>query len=417
MSTKPPSGERPPGSAGTSAVTPVLIAVLAFVGAIGPLSIDMYLPGFPELADDFGTGASTIQVTLTAFLLGAATGQFLLGPLSDQWGRRRLLVGGLVLAAAAGVACVFAPGVWWLVVARALQGFGASAGMVLGRAVVADLTSGSEGIRVFSTLMAVQAIGPVVAPLLGGVLVGAIGWRGIFAVLAVLTAAMTLAVVLRVPESLPPERRSAAGAAALASNARTVLGNRRFVALTLAYTSSFAVMFAYISGSSFVMQNGMGFSPAAYSTMFTVNAAGLFAANVVNARLARRVDPLRMLTIGVAWLASTAVALAVVVLGLGGPTVPVLILFFSLFSSIGLVFSNGAGLALQAAAPLAGTGSAVMGALQFGLAAIAAPVVGVAGRESATPMVLVMLLGSGVAVVSLLVARGETARHRATVGP
>jgi DHA1 family bicyclomycin/chloramphenicol resistance-like MFS transporter len=186
--------------------TPTIV-VLALLTAIAPLATDMYLPALPTMVGDLGSSASGVQLTLTTFLVGLALGQLVIGPLSDQFGRRGLLIVGTVVCALAGVACAFAPSAGFLVAARFVQGFSGAAGIVLSRAVIADRASGERAARLFSLMMVISGVAPVVAPLLGGSLVGAVGWRGIFWILAGVAVVMVVGVLSAVPESLPVERR------------------------------------------------------------------------------------------------------------------------------------------------------------------------------------------------------------------
>jgi DHA1 family bicyclomycin/chloramphenicol resistance-like MFS transporter len=223
-----------PSPVGLPAITTVVLAALT---AITPLATDMYLPAFPRMATDLGTTASAIQLTLTAFMIGLALGQLVIGPLSDQRGRRGLLLAGTAVCAVAGLVCALAPSIGVLVVARFVQGFGGAAGVVLARAVIADRASGVAAARLFAVMMMIQGVAPVLAPLVGGGLVTAVGWRGVFGILAALSALMIVGVLLRVPETLPAERRTR-GLAAFGRDARAVLTNRRY----LGYTATLAIV-------------------------------------------------------------------------------------------------------------------------------------------------------------------------------
>jgi MFS transporter, DHA1 family, multidrug resistance protein len=278
-------------SLATRAPLGVWICALALLTAIAPLATDMYLPALPEVAAELGTTASNVQLTLTGFLVGLAVGQLVIGPLSDAWGRRRLLLAGTGLCLVATAACVVAPTIGALVVARFLQGFGGSAGIVLSRAVIVDRTSGSRTVQLFSLMMAINGIAPVVAPLLGSALLGVGTWRGIFVALTVLTLVMAVAAFMAVPETLPPERRSRGGLRATGRDVRSALTRPRYVGFTLAFAFAFATLFTYISGSPFVLQEALGLSNGAYAVAFGANAAGLIVASILNGQLAGRVDP------------------------------------------------------------------------------------------------------------------------------
>lgn len=388
-----------PGSPSTLAHRAPLalwISVLALLTAVAPLATDMYLPALPRVAEELGASASAVQLTLTTFLVGLALGQLVIGPLSDAWGRRRLLLGGTVLCLVAGLACAFAPTVGWLAVARFLQGFGGAAGIVLSRAVIVDRTAGHRTVRLFAVMMSINGIAPVVAPLIGSGLLGIGGWRGIFVVLAVLAALMTAGVLLAIPETLPPERRTTGGLAATARDIGSVLRRPRYLGYTLSFALAFSTMFAYISGSSFVLQEHLGLSTTAYAVAFGVNAGGIVLGGLLSARLVGRVRPRRLLEVATAVLAASAMGLLIVVLS-GTPLWPTLVLLFVSVASLGFILGNGSALAQLEVRDIAGTGSALLGATQFGLGALASPLVG----SSPLAMAVVMVTASALSVLVL----------------
>jgi len=390
----------------TRVPTVVWISVLALMSAIAPLATDMYLPSFPVLAAELGTTASNVQLTLTAFLVGLALGQLVIGPLSDGWGRRGLLLAGTAVCVMATLVCALAPNVWVLIGARFVMGFSGGAGVVLSRAVVADRTSGSRAARLFSVMMAIQGIAPVVAPLLGGTLAGLVGWRGIFWVLTGLTAVMFVGVLATIPESLPAERRSGGGLAPMARDVASALRRRRYVGYSLAFALGFAALFAYISGSPFVLQGTLGLTRMQYTVVFAINAVGLAAASAANAQLVGRFTPRRLLLLGVSALVVCSGLLTVVTLA-GTPRWPTLVLLFAAVLSAGFVLGNGSALAIGQVPEMAGTGSALLGALQFGLGAVVSPLVG----SSAVTMAVLMLVAATLAAGSLLlVARAGEAQ-------
>lgn len=384
----------------------VWISVLALMSAIAPLATDMYLPTFPRLAADLGTTASNVQLTLTAFLVGLAVGQLVFGPLSDSWGRRRLLLGGTAVCALATLACAVAPDVWVFIAARFVMGFAGGAGVVLSLAVVIDRTTGDRAARLFSVMMAIQGLAPIVAPLLGGTLAAAVGWRGIFWVLTGVTSVMFLGVLTTIPETLPAERRGAGGIASMARDLGSVLRRRRYVGYLLGYALAFAALFAYISGSPFVLQGVLGLSQAQYTLAFAVNAVGLAAASVLNVRLVGRYTPRRLALGGVTALVGCSAILLVVVLA-GAPRWPVLAVLFASVFSVGFVLGNGSALAVKEVPDIAGTGSALLGALQYGLGAAVSPLVGANPVTMAT-----LMLSAGVLALAsyTLLARGPGRR-------
>ncbi|MFD3810411.1 multidrug effflux MFS transporter [Rhodococcus sp. NPDC058639] len=378
----------------------VLIGVLALLTAVPPLATDMYLPGFPAMARELGTTASSIQLTLTAFLIGMALGQLVIGPLSDQWGRRMPMIAGSAVCLAAGVGAALAPSIELLVGARFLQGFAGAAGVVLARAIVADRTRGPRAAQLFGILMIIGGIAPVVAPLLGGLAVDTVGWRGIFWILAGLTALMLAAAIFFVPESLPPENRHAGGLRSLLASIGSVARNRTYMGYTLTFGFAFTAFFAYISASPFVLQNMFGLSAASYSVVFAVNSLGLMVTSALAAKLAHRFTLRGMLAVGVGALtASTAFLLFSVLVGAG--LWPTLVLLFLTVLSLGFIFANAATLATTQVPQSAGTASALLGAIQFGLAAVISPIVGLGGEDTALPMAIAMFVAALVAAVTM----------------
>jgi DHA1 family bicyclomycin/chloramphenicol resistance-like MFS transporter len=397
--------DRAPRSARTSTVR--LVIVLGAVNAIGPLSIDMYLPAFPEIARDLGTSASQVQLTLTACVAGLALGQLLIGPLSDRLGRRMPLILALTTYAVASVLCSLAPSAPVLMALRFLQGLAGAGGVVIARAVVRDLHAGVAAVRLFSSLMLVTGLAPILAPLAGGQVLGFSSWRGIFVVLAVLSAIVAALVALGLRETLPPERRSRDGLRRTLQTMRALLRDRWFVGHALAGGLGFGALFAYIAGSPFVLQGIYGVSPQLYSVLFAVNGIGLIVGSQVNARLVGRFGPAALLRGGLlAIAAGAAVLLAVVVaggLGVGAVLIPM----FVIVSSLSFVLPNSTALALADHAEIAGTASALLGVLQFLVGALVAPLVGAGGTESAVPMAAIMTV---VALAALAARHAAGAR-------
>jgi MFS transporter, DHA1 family, multidrug resistance protein len=369
-----------------------LIVVLGSVNAIGPLSIDMYLPAFPDIARSLHTSASSVQLTLTACVAGLALGQLAIGPLSDRFGRRVPLIAAMVTYALASLLCALATSVGALIALRFVQGLAGAGGLVIARAVVRDLHTGAAAVRLFSSLMLVTGLAPILAPVLGGQLLALTSWEGIFITLAILAALIATLAAVALKETLPPERRSTAGLGRTVRTMGELLRERSFLGHGLASGLSFGALFAYISGSSFALQGIYGLSPQLYSLAFAMNGLGLIAASQVNARVVERVGPRRLLRSGILSIVVSAMALLVVV-SIGGLTVwAVLAPMFVLVSSLAFVLPNATALALADHASVAGTASALLGVIQFMVGAIAAPLVGVAGPDTAVPMGVVMAM-------------------------
>ena len=380
-----------------------LALILGALGAIAPLSIDMYLPALPALGRDFGAGAAQIQLTLSAFLLGLALGQIVAGPISDVLGRRRPLLIGIAAYAVASLLCILAPSAGALTLLRFVQGAAGSAGIVIASAVVRDLYAGIAAARYFSMLMLVSGLAPILAPIFGAQVLRFTSWQGVFVVLAVLGTVLLLAVALGMRETLPPESRQRGGIRATVTTFRQLLADRAFLSYTLASGLAFAAMFVYISGSPFVLQEIYGVSPQQFSLLFGMNAVGLVGASQVNAHLVGRVAPRRLLIAGlVAQVVGALILLAVVASGTIG-LIGVVPALFVVVASLGFVRPNATMLALAGQPSTAGSAAALMGVLQFALGATTAPLAGIGGL-TALPMaaVITALSASALAVLVLL---------------
>ncbi|WP_299559336.1 multidrug effflux MFS transporter [uncultured Mycolicibacterium sp.] len=391
-----------------------LLIVLAMLNGLTPFSIDMYLSAFPEMAVEFGTTASGVQLSLTAFLIGLASGQLVIGTVSDRYGRRVPLLVGTAACLVASLACAVAPSIAVLVALRFVQGFTGAAGVVIGRAVIADRVEGAAAARVFAVMMLISVLAPITAPMLGGGIVTWLGWRAVFVALAVLNLLLLFGVLAFVEESLPPERRRPGGLGALAASARSVLTNRHYLgyALTMAFTSG--GLFAYISASPFVLQNIIGLSPGRYAVTFGCCALCIGVSGLVSARLVRRFPPRRVLIGGVCGMVVMASLLLLAVTAGGVQPVATIGLMAGFLASIGFVYSNATALATTEVRHAAGTGSAVLGLLQYGTGAVTPPLVGLAGSASAVPMGVVMGGAAALAALSLAVL---TRGHRPDFEP
>jgi DHA1 family bicyclomycin/chloramphenicol resistance-like MFS transporter len=367
-----------------------LVVVLGSVNAIGPLSIDMYLPAFPEIADGLETSAAQVQLTLTACVAGLALGQLVVGPLSDRLGRRMPLIAAMAVYAVASVCCALAPSALVLMGLRFVQGLAGAGGVVIARAVVRDLHSGAAAVRLFSSLLLVTGLAPILAPLAGAQILGVTSWRGIFVVLAVLSALLAALVAFGLRETLAPERRIHDGLGRTLATMRGLLADRWFLGHALAGGLGFGALFAYIAGSSFVLQGIYGVSPQRYSVLFAVNGLGLIGGSQVNARLVGRYGPARLLRAGLLTIAASAGTLLAVVVAGGLGVWAVLVPMFVIVSSLSFVLPNSTALALADHAEVAGTASALLGVCQFLIGALVAPLVGAGGTGSAVPMAAVM---------------------------
>ncbi|WP_174530389.1 multidrug effflux MFS transporter, partial [Micromonospora maritima] len=344
-----------------------LVLVLGSLIAIGPLTIDMYLPALPAIVADFATTSAAVQLTLTGTLAGLALGQLLIGPLSDAVGRRRPLVAGLALHVVASALCVVAPDVAVLGVLRVVQGLGVAATTVVAMAVVRDLFSGTAFATLLSRLLLVMGAAPVLAPTLGGGVLRWTDWRGVFVTLAVFGVLLVAVAAIGLPETLPPARRRRGGLVATVSLYGSLLRDRVFVGLVLVAGLAMAALFAYVAGSSFVLQQGYGLDEQQFGLAFGAGAVGLIGATQYNVRLLRRHPPQRILvaSLGVGTLAGLALV-AFAATGLGG--LPALLVsLWVVLAAAGLAMPNAPALALSRHGEAAGTASALLGAVQFGV--------------------------------------------------
>ncbi|PRI11581.1 multidrug effflux MFS transporter [Leucobacter massiliensis] len=384
-----------------------LLAALAFVGAVGPLATDLYLASFTDIASELGAPAASVQLTLTAFLLGLGVGQLVLGPLSDQLGRRPVLVTAMGVFAASSIALAFTPGIELFIALRAVQGIAGASGMVIARAIVVDLAEGAAAVRAISLLVMLTSLGPLIAPPLGGVILTLGDWRAVLGVLAAAATAMFALAAALVPESLPPEQRTQAGMRTTLRSFGVLLRDARFVALVGIFALGFGSMMAYISASPFVGQLVLGMSALHYSLGFAAGATALILMNLLNAQLAGRVPAKRMLLIGCALVLGAGIALSA--LSVTGALSPPLFIAcaFVLSGGAGLIMSNGSALALLRAGAHRGAASALLGAAQFAVGGLASPLVGAWGEHTAVPMALFVLAASALAFAGALAFRGR----------
>lgn len=362
--------------------------ILGVLTAIGPLAIDMYLPALPEIARELRVDVGVVQLTLSVFMFGTAAGQAFYGPIADRWGRRGPLLVGMAVFSLAAVGCACAESMKSLLAWRLVMALGGSASMVVPRAVVRDLFAEKDSARVYSVLMLILGVSPILAPTLGGQMLGITGWRGIFWVLAGVGVASAGAVAWGLRESLPREKRSTGGLGLVLRTYGQLLGDRRFLGTVLAAGFTLGALFAYLSASSFVFIELHGLTPQQYAMVFGFNAAGMIAVSQLNLRLVERMSLRRVLMAGfVINLVAGLLLVGATATGWGG--LPVLIgLIFASMSASGVIFPNISALAMAPFGKVAGSASALLGVFQFGIGAAAGALVGVAHNGTALPMAL-----------------------------
>jgi MFS transporter, DHA1 family, multidrug resistance protein len=369
-----------------------LVLILGALTAFGAMSIDMYLPAFPQIARDLGVPLGTVQLSISAFLFGMAGGQLFYGPLADRFGRRRPLLCGLALYVVSTVGCASVRTGEGLLFWRLVMAAGGGVGMVISRAVVRDLYDTAEAARMFSLLMLVMGAAPILAPIVGGQLLLITGWRGIFGFLGIFGIGSLVAAAAALPETLPAERRIRRNLREMAAIYGELLRNRRYVGYAVTLGCVAGVNFAYIAGAPLLFIELHGISPQQFGFLFGANACGLIGASQVNRRLLRRFSPQRILSAALGINGASALLLtAAVITGFGGFPAQVVLIFVCLCMT-GLLYPNVTALALAPFDKAAGSASALLGTIQYSIGATAGALVGLFHNRTAVPMTATMAL-------------------------
>lgn len=380
-----------------------LTFILAALTAFAPLSTDMYLASFSSLADTFATDEGRVQLSLSVFFFGLAVGQLIYGPLVDRFGRKPPLIAGLVVFTLASAAIVVVPTVDGFIALRLLQALGGCAGMVVSRAVVADLFDERGSARFLSQMMLVQGLAPIVAPLMGGYILAVAPWQAIFVVLALFGIGCIIAAMRGLPETLSPERRHAAGPKGIARAFGRVLADRAFMAPALSGAFAAASLFAFISGSPYVYMQLHGVSQQDYGWLFGFNAFGMILASQVN-RLLLRWFTTRAVMGGA--LAFNVAMAALLVIFAAKASLPLLVgLLWLCLASGPLIGANAMAIAMSRAGEHRGTASSVMGVTQFAVAGLASAAVGLLHNGTVYPMVGIILAGGVFASLAYVLGR------------
>ncbi|WP_229663072.1 multidrug effflux MFS transporter [Microbacterium album] len=390
-----------PGDAIPASRRVLYVLLLGALTALGPFTIDLYLPAFPLLESAFQTSSAAIQLTLTGTMIGFALGQLVVGPLSDTLGRRVPLLAATVLHVLASAAAALAPDLLLLGVARVAMGFGAAAGAVVAMAIVRDLFGGKRLVVMLSRLALVTGLAPVVAPLIGSALLRVMPWEGIFVVLAGYGAVMLVLALFGIPETLPPARRRDRGASTVWQRYRSVLSDRVYLGVLVIGGMTFSGLFSYLSASPFLFQQTHGFDELQYGLLFAVNSVGIVIGTQTAARLATRFGPQWVLAWSTAVLLLAAAAIIVcdqLGLGLWGTAIPLWVFI----AACGFTFPCAQVLALDRHGRAAGTAASLLGAANFGIAGIVSPLVGwIAGSTGITGTTMASVM-AGCAVVGVL---------------
>ncbi len=379
-----------------------MIILLGIITAFAPLSIDLYLPALPLIETDLGVSPALVQQSLSLFFVGLAIGQLIYGPLADRYGRRAPLTVGVILYAAASLACALAPSIEWLLASRLVQGFGAAAGPVIARAIVRDIYSGRRAARVLSFVILVMTIAPLIAPVLGGWLSSGLGWRATFWALTLFAIGCLLMLLMALPETHARAKRADEPLSRLLTNYLPILRDPWAWAYLAAGGMAFAALFAYVTGSPFVYTQVFGVSQAHFGYFFALNVIGLLIGNLANGALVMRFGHRRMLSAGVGIMAIACLILLVMTqFGLTGQWMVTPVLFIAL-ATVGVIAANTVAGLLDRHPDHAGAASALFGVAQFSLGAASASLVGIIPLDALFTMSLVMALAGTAAAIAVM---------------
>ncbi len=387
-----------------------MMLILGALTALAPLSIDMYLPSFPSLAKSFAVDPGRVQATLSIFFIGLAVGQAFYGPLADRYGRRRPLLIGVGIYITASVLAALAPTIESLIALRLIQALGGCAGMVISRAVVRDLFNESESARVFSMLILVMGLAPILAPLIGGYVLVFAGWRAIFLILAGFGLVGFIASWTGLDETLPVKERRRDDIAGMFRNYGRLMVNRRFIAPALAASLIMAGMFAYIANSPFVFIDLHGVTPRQFGLLFGLNALGLVGASQINRAALLRWSPRTIL----GWAIAANVTAALILMSVAGSTrlIVFMVPLWLCIASLGFLNPNAVAIAMSASGHHAGSASALMGMMQFTAGALAGGLVGWFHNGTAYPMAMTIAGFSLAGGIVYALGRGRKNRPR-----
>jgi MFS transporter, DHA1 family, multidrug resistance protein len=379
-----------------------LAILLGSLGLLGPFTIDTYLPSFPTIVNDFHTTASLVQISLTSCLLGLGLGQLFIGPLSDVKGRRQPLLIFITLYLLASIICALAPNIYFLIIARLVQGFAAAGGLVISRAIVRDLFSGRELTKFFTMMVLVGNLGPIVAPIAGGGILAFTNWHGVFIALAIIGAVLLFTVAFKLEETLPEENRVPSNLPQIMNNFGSLFRDRTFMGYALAQGFTTAGIFAYVSGVPFVYQNIYEVTPQQFSFLFGTNGLALIIGSQLVGRFADIIPERTFLKIGLV-ISNIAGAVLLIALLLKAPLFAVAIPIFFFISSISMIGTTSFALAIETQGHIAGSASALLGLLPFLLGSLTAPLVGIAGAYTGVPMGVIIFCSSFLAFLSYFV--------------
>ncbi|MGZ9849736.1 multidrug effflux MFS transporter [Macrococcus psychrotolerans] len=367
----------------------ILILTLGLLAAFGPLSLDMYLPALPRVADDLSTSASYAQLSLTACMIGLAVGQIIVGPISDVTGRKKPLFIALIGYALFSYFAARAATIEWLIFFRFIQGFCGGAGAVLSRAISSDLYKGKDLTKFLAVLMLVNGLAPVLAPVLGGVILSISTWHTVFYILAIYGVLMVL-LALTLEESLPKYNRNEGALKSIWKDFKLLLTNKAFVTMLMLQSLTYGVLFSYISGSPFITQKIYDMNAQQFSYLFALNGIGLIVFSQLTAKLVNKMDELKILKLGQN-IQFVGMILTVIVLVLHLPVWMLCAAFFLMITPVSMIGTTGFSIAMQVQNQGAGSASAILGLMQFLIGGILSPLVGVMGESSIIPFIVIII--------------------------
>lgn len=379
-----------------------LVALLGSMTAIGPLTIDSYLPAFPILVSDLPATESQVQATITGVLIGMGLGQLIIGPVSDTIGRRKPLLIGLLAHLMVSACIALTTSIELMIFLRVLHGLASAAVLVVVMAIIRDLFSGIKAVELLSRMALVMGLGPIIAPNIGGLLLGVGSWHLIFVFMAVMTGILLALAWRTLPETLAPERRLQGGLRPAAAAYKMVLSDRRFRVMLVVASMASVTLFSYIAGSAFVLQDGFGLTPQQFALVFGATGVGLIVLSQLNPTACRLFGTYRVLTFSVVSMLLASIAMAGFAWtqtgGVWGFLVPVLVII----PTLGLNIANTTALAVEQHAGAAGTANALLGAGRFAVAGAAAPLVGVFADGTAGPLGLMLIVANVISLTFLL---------------
>lgn len=378
-----------------------VVIVLGLLSAIAALSTDMYLPLFPAIASELHTTPDKVQLSITTFMVGLGTGQLLIGPLSDHYGRRKLLLGGMTLLTIASLAGALSTNIQLLIITRFFQGLGGAAGIVLSRAIISDLCPRHKAARYFNLVLAIQGIAPVIAPLIGGVAAYFI-WPVVFVFMAVISLVSTLLSSHYISETLPAHQRLPFSLSEFTRQFIELISNRKYIGYTLIFSIQFGALFAYISASPFIYQSAFELSSREFSVIFSTNAGAMMLGSIVSARYVMKYGEDWLMRLGIISTLAISMLLCVVDNISQFQFEIMTVLLLMMMFTMALTFGNAASMAMAACSHFRGTGSAILGAIQFSAAAITPSLLGFGNPLSLLPMSLIIGGCSLIAVIALL---------------